>query len=250
MKLQGAINFRDMGGCHSVEGHLLKKNFFFRSGALSQLTAADLQEIQKLSIGYVIDYRDEAESAADKDLLWQGAQYENCPANPVSHRMTANIKSFFSTEHLESVPEDYMENLYRKLPFDNAAYRRMFAVMDQITNQGMLQHCAVGKDRTGVGCALMLLSLGVPEDQVVTDYLKTETGLLSYRESLMTKFQSVLSTKAMDRFQYMMGAHVNFLEAALSEIKKSAGSVEKFLASEYGISADKKAQWQKKFFES
>ncbi|MFM6929984.1 MAG: tyrosine-protein phosphatase, partial [Bdellovibrio sp.] len=249
MKLQGAINFRDMGGCHSVEGHLLKKNLFFRSGALSQLTETDLKAIQNLSIAYVIDYRDEAESAADKDLLWNGANYENCPANPVSHRMSATLKSFFSTEHLESVPEDYMENLYRQLPFDNAAYRRMFAVMDQMTDKGMLQHCAVGKDRTGVGCALMLLSLGVPEDQVIADYLRTETGLHDFRQSLMNKFQSVLSNKAMDRFQYMMGAQLNFLEAALAEIKKSAGSVEKFLAKQYGVTPAKKTLWQAKFFE-
>jgi len=143
-----------------------------------------------------------------------------------------------------------MENLYRQLPFDNAAYRRMFAVMDQITDKGMLQHCAVGKDRTGVGCALMLLSLGVPEDQVITDYLRTETGLHDFRQSLMNKFQSVLSNKAMDRFQYMMGAQLNFMEAALAEIKKSAGSVENFLAKQYGVTAEKKAQWQTKFFES
>jgi protein tyrosine/serine phosphatase len=96
----------------------------------------------------------------------------------------------------------------------------------------------------------MLLSLGVPEDQVIADYLKTETGLHDFRQSLMNKFQSVLSNKAMDRFQYMMGAQLNFMEAALAEIKKSAGSVENFLAKQYGVTAEKKAQWQAKFFES
>ncbi|MFM6927482.1 MAG: tyrosine-protein phosphatase, partial [Bdellovibrio sp.] len=68
-------------------------------------------------------------------------------------------------------------------------------------------------------------------------------------QSLMNKFQSVLSNKAMDRFQYMMGAQLNFLEAALAEIKKSSGSIENFLAKQYGVTPAKKTLWQAKFFE-
>ncbi|MBO9665795.1 MAG: tyrosine-protein phosphatase [Bdellovibrio sp.] len=250
MKLQGAINFRDMGGTVSVEGHRLKKNHFFRSGALSKLTPEDLQSLQNLSIVYIIDYRDPRESELDKDLLWQGVKYENCPANPASHRMSANLGSFFTTEHLENVPAQYMEDLYRQLPFNNSAYHRMFAVMDSMNSQqGMLQHCAVGKDRTGVGCALMLLSLGVREEDVMSEYLLTQQGLEPFRQKLMSQFAGVLSSKAMDRFQYMMGAHESFLNAALTEIRKQAGTVDKFLESEYGITAQRKEAWLQKFFE-
>ncbi|UYL07812.1 tyrosine-protein phosphatase [Bdellovibrio sp. SKB1291214] len=249
MNLKGAINFRDLGGQLSVQGHKLKSGQFYRSGALSKLTADDVLLLQT-TIGHVIDFRDPSEAAHDKDVLWEGVSYENCPANPVAYRMSANLGSFFTKEHLENIPPHYMEKLYRQLPFDNSAYRRMFAVMDEMSGKGMLQHCAVGKDRTGVGSALMLLGLGIDESQVMKDYLLTQTGLEPFRNGLMIQFKSILSDKAMEGFQYMMGAHESFLSAAIEEMKSKAGSIQKFLLTEYGITEERQAKWQQKFFES
>ncbi|WP_413574753.1 tyrosine-protein phosphatase [Bdellovibrio sp. HCB290] len=249
MKLTGAINFRDLGGHVSVQGHQLKSGQFFRSGALNKLTSDDVVLLQT-KIGHVIDFRDPSEASHDKDVLWDGVVYENCPANPVAYRMSANLGSFFTKEHLENIPPQYMEKLYRTLPFDNSAYHRMFAVMDEMQGKGMLQHCAVGKDRTGVGTALLLLGLGVEENQVMQDYLTTQTGLEPFRNNLMTQFQGILSGKAMEGFQYMMGAHETFLNAALEEMKSKAGSVQKFLLSEYGVTDQRRSKWQQKFFES
>ncbi|WP_413293614.1 tyrosine-protein phosphatase [Bdellovibrio sp. HCB185ZH] len=249
MNLKGAINFRDLGGHVSVQGHQLKKGQFYRSGALSKLTPDDVVLLQT-TIGHVIDFRDPSEAAHDKDVLWEGVTYENCPANPVAYRMSANLGSFFTKEHLENIPPQYMEKLYRTLPFDNQAYRRMFGVMDEMSGKGMLQHCAVGKDRTGVGAALMLLALGVDESQVMKDYLQTQTGLEPFRNGLMIQFKNILSDKAMEGFQYMMGAHESFLNAAIEEMKTKAGSIQKFLLTEYGITDERQAMWQQKFFES
>ncbi|QDK45819.1 protein-tyrosine-phosphatase [Bdellovibrio sp. ZAP7] len=249
MKLTGAINFRDLGGHVSVQGHQLKSGQFYRSGALSKLTSDDVLLLQT-TIGHVIDFRDPSEAAHDKDVLWEGVAYENCPANPVAYRMSANLGSFFTKEHLENIPPQYMEKLYRTLPFDNQAYRRMFAVMDEMSGKGMLQHCAVGKDRTGVGTALMLLALGVDESQVMKDYLQTQTGLEPFRKGLMIQFKNILSDRAMEGFQYMMGAHESFLNAAMEEMKSKAGSIQKFLLTEYGITDERQAMWQQKFFQS
>lgn len=249
MKLSGAINFRDLGGHLTVQGHQLKNGQFYRSGALSKLTSEDVLLLQT-TIGHVIDFRDPAEASHDKDVLWEGVAYENCPANPLSFRMSANLGSFFTKEHLENIPPHYMEQLYRQLPFGNQAYRRMFGVMDEMSGKGMLQHCAVGKDRTGVGTALMLLAMGVDEAQVMKDYLQTQTGLEPFRNGLMLQFKDILSDKAMAGFQYMMGAHERFLSAAMDEMKNKAGSIQKFLLTEYGISDERRAKWQQKFFES
>jgi protein tyrosine/serine phosphatase len=39
----------------------------------------------------------------------------------------------------------------------------------------LIVHCTGGKDRTGVGSALILTALGVPRDTIVTDYAMTHT---------------------------------------------------------------------------
>ncbi|MDG0815990.1 tyrosine-protein phosphatase [Bdellovibrio svalbardensis] len=249
MKLQGGINFRDMGGYQTKEGRKVKPKFFFRSGSLSKLTQEDLAQLQALSISHVLDYRDTHESQKDQDLLWHGVNYECCPANPPSHAMTAAMGDWFTKERLESLPADYMESLYQALPFGNSAYRRMFQKMDSLDRGGLLQHCAVGKDRTGVGSALLLSSLGVKKETVLEDYLKTEAGLLPFKMQIIERVEKFLSPKAMTRFEYMMSANENFLNAAFDEINKRYGNLEKFLETEYAITPEVRERWQHKFTE-
>lgn len=65
----------------------------------------------------------------------------------------------------------YMTNLYREIPFDPRLirlYRDWFSSLGE-GGAGVI-HCAAGKDRTGIGCALTLIALGVDEETVFADY--------------------------------------------------------------------------------
>ncbi len=41
----------------------------------------------------------------------------------------------------------------------------------------MLWHCSAGKDRVGVGTALLLCALGVPKKTIYEDFMKTNMYL-------------------------------------------------------------------------
>lgn len=41
----------------------------------------------------------------------------------------------------------------------------------------VLWHCSMGKDRVGVGTALLLYALGVPMETIMEDYLRTNRCL-------------------------------------------------------------------------
>ena len=62
-----------------------------------------------------------------------------------------------------------MQDFYRKAIYEPIyvdLYTRWFRAL--ITHEeGAVIHCAAGKDRTGMGCALTLLLLGVEEDIVM-----------------------------------------------------------------------------------
>ncbi|KYG60473.1 tyrosine protein phosphatase [Bdellovibrio bacteriovorus] len=249
MRLEGGINFRDMGGYETLDGRKVKKGFFFRSGSLSRLTPQDCEYLKAFSIEHIIDYRDQHESAKDKDILWEGVQYECCPANPASHATNADHGDFFSSESLEALPSDFMETLYRQLPFGNSAYKKLFHKVDSLNQGALVQHCAVGKDRTGVGSALLLLSLGVPQETVIQDYLVTEQTLLPFKLKILTAIEPRLTAKAKERFEYMMSANENFLHTALREITSRYGSYESFFEQEYALTALKRDQWKKRFLE-
>lgn len=249
MKLEGGINFRDLGGYITSDGRRVKKGHLFRSGSLSGLTIKDCERLQSLSVKHIIDYRDLHESDSDKDILWQGVHYECCPANPESHATTAGNGDFFTSERLESLPADFMETLYQRLPFANPAYQRLFQKVEGLHEGSLVQHCAVGKDRTGVGSALLLLSLGVPKHTVVQDYLLTEETLQPFRVKILNQIEHLLSPVALKRFHYMMSASEQFLSAAIGEIEQRYGSMEAYFANEFSLSADKCKVLQTRFLE-
>lgn len=47
------------------------------------------------------------------------------------------------------------------MPINNPAYKRLMEVIQDRNNFEILQHCVVGKDRTGFRLALILLALGI-----------------------------------------------------------------------------------------
>jgi protein-tyrosine phosphatase len=53
------------------------------------------------------------------------------------------------------------------------AYRRFFQAALEQKEGALSWHCQAGKDRAGVGSALMLLALGVDWDTIVQDYMLT-----------------------------------------------------------------------------
>lgn len=249
MKLQGGINFRDMGGYLGAGGRRVKKNRLYRSGSLSRLTPEDCAQLEQLSVLHIHDYRDLQESRQDQDVVWRGAEYECVPANPSSHAVTKPDHDFYAEEALRAIPPNFMETLYQKLPFQNQSYRRLFERLTLLTRGGFVQHCAVGKDRTGVGSALLLTALGVNEQTVLEDYLRTEQTLQPFREQLLNKVEGQLSSKSLETLHYLMSAQENFLAAAFAEIHKRYGSMERYFAVEYMLTPERLAAFQKNFLE-
>lgn len=91
--LEGGINFRDLGGLRTADGRSLRATRLFRAGALHRLSTADCEHLAGVPVSHVVDYRDVAEAAQRPDVLWTGAQYHACPANPVRHQVTADLES-------------------------------------------------------------------------------------------------------------------------------------------------------------
>ena len=50
LELDGASNFRDLGGYEATDGMRLKKGLVYRSDSLSYLTQNDIKKIQKIGI--------------------------------------------------------------------------------------------------------------------------------------------------------------------------------------------------------
>jgi protein-tyrosine phosphatase len=247
--LDGGINFRDLGGNSVANGRRIKRGLLFRSGSLERLTEDDCTFLAGVPVRSVLDYRDADEVLAKPDVLWNGADYHHFPANPLSNEVNANLEKLTSETLAGFDAQAFMLELYRRLPFGNAAYKQLAQLLSNVDNGAIVQHCAVGKDRTGVGSALVLFALGADEATVVEDYLLTETTLATFREQMLDQLSIRLNASALGQFAYVLSAREEFLMTALNCIRDQYGSTDRWLEAEYGLGQNQREALQAFYLE-
>jgi protein-tyrosine phosphatase len=247
--LDGGINFRDLGGNSVADGRRIKRGLLFRSGSLERLTEDDCTFLAGVPVRSVLDFRDADEVQAKPDILWSGADYHHFPANPLSNEVNANLEKLTSDTLAGFDAQAFMLELYRRLPFGNAAYKQLAQLLSNVDNGAIVQHCAVGKDRTGIGSALVLFALGADEATVVEDYLLTETTLATFREQMLDQLSIRLNASALGQFAYVLSAREEFLMTALSCIRDQYGSTDRWLEAEYGLGQNQREVLQAFYLE-
>lgn len=103
-------------------------------------------------------------------------------------------------------------------------------------------------DRTGIAAALLLYSLGVPYNTIVSDYLATgyyRTAENKKTIAAMVQYMHIDENVAMD----MLSVKKEYLDASFTTINKQYGSVDNFLQNEIGLDADKIKTLRKKFLD-
>ncbi|PHM53794.1 tyrosine-protein phosphatase [Xenorhabdus sp. KK7.4] len=249
LPLNGGINFRDLGNRTLSNGSKIKSGLLFRSGSLDMLTDNDQIFLAEQNLFQIIDYRDSSEIIDRPDQVWSGASYHHAPANPLSKEVDANFDKL-SHEALEQFDaKDFMLRLYQLLPINNPAYKTLASLLLQPEKGGIVQHCAVGKDRTGIGSALVLFALGADLDTVMEDYLVTNITLTSFREYLLNKYAKSMSDSLVEKMSYVFSVREEFLMTALNSINQHYGSVDIWLEKDVGLDMAAREKLQNYFLE-
>ncbi|EIC82642.1 tyrosine-protein phosphatase [Serratia sp. M24T3] len=247
--LEGGVNFRDLGGNTVADGRRIKRGWLYRSGALDNLTQQDQQFLSNIPVKYILDYRDADEVAAKPDILWAGCEYHHAPANPLSHVVNANLERLTAETIAEFDPQEFMQELYRRLPFNNDAYKKLVGLLLQSGGGALVQHCAVGKDRTGIGSMIVLLALGADWNTIKEDYLLTETTLATFRENMLDKLSVTLPPEALEKFSYVLSVKELFIDTAINAITNLYGSTDNWLEKEYGLTAEVREELRSRYLE-
>lgn len=233
--LDGGINFRDFGGLLAADGRRVKPGYLFRAGDLHQLSARDCTTLRELPLRVILDYRDEEECRIKPDQLWSGVEYYSVPANPEGQLVNGNLEKLTTETLAEIDARIWMCDFYRRLPFANPAYRELVSQLLAKPEGAIVQHCAFGKDRTGVGSALVLFALGADEETIMADYLRTGEVLAPYREQILAQYAETLDKRALQQFAYLLEANPDFLKAAVQAITERYGSAAAWLAQDYQL---------------
>jgi protein-tyrosine phosphatase len=221
LPLEGAVNFRDLGGYETVEGKFIKWGRLFRSEQLSDLTEGDIHYLQHCGLKLICDYRSE-----DEPLF---AAYPEMGSIRSVRLPIKTMESILPGDRLLLANQNYV-----------ARHSREFAAMlDLLLEDSLpaLQHCVAGKDRTGFGTAVVLLALGVPELTVMEDYLLTN----KYKDALLRK---LLAGRVDMPDSDLLQTRPEYLQAALDEIRSRYGGVASYLEHGLGFTPTKRKALQ------
>lgn len=161
--LEGAANFRDLGGYAAAGDRVTRWGRLYRSDTLSELNAGDLEVLGALGVASVVDLRTPSEVERDGRAALADAHYVNLSVLPVE-----------SGESVAAPPGDDMAERYLwYLEASSPVVAEAMALVATPERLPLVFHCTAGKDRTGVVAGLVLDCLGVERSVVVADYAAT-----------------------------------------------------------------------------
>lgn len=238
LSFDGADNFRDLGGYQTADGRTVKWGLVYRSDALSDLSQQDRAFMQRLGIATVVDFRTPYEKQEDPDQLPSTVNYVERPVD---------VEGTAVKQLMETITSGELEGFdARKVLIDaNRGFVRSFtpvfgAHLKSLIEPGTLPvvaHCTGGKDRAGFAAALTLLALGVPEETVIKDFLKTNT----YTEDKIEKYVWMIRLGSFFKtdpevIRPLLGVEEVYIQTAIDTIKQDYGSVEAYLKKGVGMS--------------
>lgn len=238
LPLSGVHNFRRFGAYGGHDGRTVADRLY-RSGQFSRATGEDRARLAGLGVKVVADLRRPSEREAEPSH-WP--QVEGVRVIESDHAGPAEAPHlrFLREERLtfDSIRR-FMIETYRRLPFDegNAHVFRegVRALAAGGEEDAFIVHCAAGKDRTGVFCALVLWELGVDHDTVLDDYLMTNRAVdfdriaAVMRERLAAKYGREFGDAELKAF---LGVDADYLDAAI----EAMGDPRRYLREELGLS--------------
>ena len=174
--LQGAYNFRDLGGLRTRSGRRLRSGRLFRSDTLQALTASDVDHLRTVvGLRGVVDLRlSEEVDSEGRGLLGEVPEirYANIPLGMAA------------TEGVP--PELVMRQLYLGCLSFEASLVTAIEHLSEMAEHPVVFHCAAGKDRTGVLAAVLLRMLDVADEHIVADYMKSAAAMPKMIERFKT----------------------------------------------------------------
>ncbi len=168
------MNTRDIGGYETESDFKrIKYNKLIRSNVPIFLSEDSIKYLLDNNINVAIDLRNDAEVKEKVSILKKDKRfkYYHCKIN--GDGRIPKSKEMVSNSYLEMA--EGFETIYR-----------IFKIILNSEDNGIIYFCNAGKDRTGIVTALIMLLAGISEDDIVKDYLLSAI----YLEDMLKSYTS------------------------------------------------------------
>lgn len=205
--LDFTYNTRDIGGYCTTEGKHIQYSAFWRGDLPNEITDCDVAAMLSVGMTDVIDLRsqDEVRRQPCAFAAVRGLHYRHC-ALAGEGRVPSSP---------DGVADSYMEIA--------AGHAVMSEVMRGIAHAkgGVLCHCTAGKDRAGVVTAILMMLVGVSDEDILENYMQSEPNLRGLIDELCRKYQDLDKDIITPQRRYM--------KEFLGLFREKYGSAEQYL---------------------
>lgn len=229
LPLSGVHNFRDYGGYAVEGGGRLRDGMLWRSAHHVEAADDDLAAIDALGIETIIDLRGDDEREIHPCRRSENFAGRVLFAGGITAGLAPHLQAAGGAIDVETA-RARMVDTYAGMPYRPAlvATLRLYLAALAEYDAPSLVHCVAGKDRTGFAVAIVHRLLGVHEDDLMHDYLLTNTaGKIEERiEQGAAHIRGRYGAEIKDdAIRALMSVNPIYLDAALATVRRDHGDI-------------------------
>lgn len=242
LALEGVHNFRDYGGYAVAGGGRLKRGVLWRSGQHHGATDTDLERIAALGLAAVFDLRSNHERASHPCRRPAGfaARIHHAP-DPSQHAAPHVAAARATRQRTAQNTREGLVRNYARIAFRPELQGMTTRLIASVAagEGATLVNCMAGKDRTGIAVAMVQLAAGAHRDDVLADYLLTNTaGNVEARIAAGAETIRAITGQIDDAsLRVLMGVEAEYLETAFAAMEAEYGSLDAYLERALGADA-------------
>ena len=252
LPLEGSPNFRDLGGYIGAGSRSIRWGQLYRSGELGRLSDDDLAYLHGLGLKVICDFRTAFEVEQSPGRRPDGPALLNLPISGGDVPMVALYQAVGNGDFSELDGEHLVRANRLFVREFTPTYAEMVKRVVHSDGRPALIHCTAGKDRTGLGTAILLWILGVPMETVFADYLLTNEYNAQRNEMMLGKLRQAIAgnngvaaeTVDLSPMVALTTAKRDYLRAAVESITADYGSIDNYIHDGLGVTAGTKKEIQ------
>ncbi|MDO4940774.1 MAG: tyrosine-protein phosphatase [Erysipelotrichaceae bacterium] len=241
LEFEKLYNVRDLCAIRNKDGFAIKPNCLIRGSRLYEASKNDIKDLyEKYHVRTIFDFRTETEQYEKPDqiyldtrYIYNGVQQSQTIGVTQDEKSVEEMKKFFAELDKKMKNLDFkithMCEFYRTLVSDYTCGKYAYFLKEVLqSEEATYWHCSLGRDRCGIGTALVLECLDVDRKDIIEDYLYTN--------------------ECANMIPNYDGTYVEYINAYYDEVEKKYKSVDKMLE-HMGITKKEKQMFKDKFLE-
>lgn len=238
-------NLRDFGD-YAAGHRQMRKGVLYRSAHQAEASEDELEALKALGVKLIVDLRRPGERERNPSKRWKDFAAEVIENNHPEDGDDPWQTFMKNTEITSDSMRAYMLDYYDRAPHEPRhvdLYTRWFRRLGE-TEGATLVHCAAGKDRTGILCALTHHIAGVHHDDIIADYLLTnDEERFARRMPLFAAHVEELtgSRPSDEAMRTTMGVEAEYLDRAFEAMRRENGGLDGYLKDVLGVDDARRA---------